>query len=217
MRAIGYPLYVNGHLYQEPVTISHVPGAQAQGVLRGLGVDPSMGSLVSYQITPGLGADAEPPPIPPLPDRPLLSPAVRVAWEVGALASTMALAYHGYKRNESIGWAIGWALLGGAFPIIGWPVALAQGFGKRKGMTPNRRRSHTKNPRWYKIKVIPPAWVGRPGSEKQATFTWSQDPSWAHEFAMKQKHRGAKVLITPTDEKPPFKKNRRRARRRRRR
>lgn len=41
-------------------------------------------------------------------------------------------AYHGYKRNNSIGWAIGWALLGGAFPFIAIPVAFAQGVGKRK-------------------------------------------------------------------------------------
>ena len=41
-------------------------------------------------------------------------------------------AYHGYKRNNSVGWAIGWALLGGAFPFITIPVALAQGIGKRK-------------------------------------------------------------------------------------
>jgi len=42
-------------------------------------------------------------------------------------------AYHGYKRNNSVGWAIGWALLGGMFPVITIPVSLAQGFGKRKG------------------------------------------------------------------------------------
>lgn len=42
-------------------------------------------------------------------------------------------AYHGYKRNESVGWAIGWALLGSIFPIVVIPVAFAQGLGKRKG------------------------------------------------------------------------------------
>lgn len=40
-------------------------------------------------------------------------------------------AYHGYKRNNSVGWAIGWGLLGGLFPFITIPVSLAQGFGKR--------------------------------------------------------------------------------------
>lgn len=47
-----------------------------------------------------------------------------------ALAGTALGAYHGYKRTESIGWTIGWALAGGLFPIIAIPVALAQGFGK---------------------------------------------------------------------------------------
>jgi hypothetical protein len=41
-------------------------------------------------------------------------------------------AYHGYKRNKSIGWAIGWALLGGLVPVITIPVSLAQGYGKPK-------------------------------------------------------------------------------------
>ena len=42
-------------------------------------------------------------------------------------------AYHGYKRNNgSVGWAVVWALLGGAFPIITTAVAIAEGFGKPK-------------------------------------------------------------------------------------
>jgi hypothetical protein len=59
-------------------------------------------------------------------------------------------------------------------------------------------------PRWYKIKEIPPAWVGREGSERMAVYTWTQDPSWAHQYAMKRQMRGAKMLITPTDECPPW-------------
>jgi hypothetical protein len=41
-------------------------------------------------------------------------------------------AYHGYKRNDSLGWAIGWALMGTMFPVIVIPVAFAQGIGDRK-------------------------------------------------------------------------------------
>ena len=55
-------------------------------------------------------------------------------WETlasgAAVAGTALGAYHGYKRTESLGWAIGWALLGGLFPFITIPVAFAQGFGK---------------------------------------------------------------------------------------
>ena len=50
-----------------------------------------------------------------------------------ALLAMGAAAYHGYKRNNSVGWALGWGLLAG----INWPitvgVAAAQGFAKRKG------------------------------------------------------------------------------------
>lgn len=52
---------------------------------------------------------------------------------VASLAGGALGAYHGYKRNDSVGWAIGWAFLGSLFPYITVPVALAQGVGKRKG------------------------------------------------------------------------------------
>ena len=54
-------------------------------------------------------------------------------WWAYSLLSTAGCvlgAYHGYKRNDSVGWAIGWALLGGLFPFIVIPVAFAQGIGK---------------------------------------------------------------------------------------
>lgn len=54
-----------------------------------------------------------------------------IGWAL-TLGGTAAGAYHGYKRNNSLGWAIGWALLGGLFPVITVSVAAAQGFGKRE-------------------------------------------------------------------------------------
>lgn len=62
-----------------------------------------------------------------------------MAEDVGAVARVLGLAgtalgaYHGYKRNDSVGWAIVWGLLGGAVPFITIPVAFAQGFGKPAG------------------------------------------------------------------------------------
>lgn len=56
---------------------------------------------------------------------------VSSAYPVLSAAGVAAGAYHGYKRNNSVGWAVGWALLGGMFPFITIPVSLAQGFGKR--------------------------------------------------------------------------------------
>lgn len=59
------------------------------------------------------------------------------------LVGAAACAYHGYRRNDSAGWAVGWAFFGSAAPILALPIALAQGFGKpasRAALTPNRRR-----------------------------------------------------------------------------
>ena len=54
-------------------------------------------------------------------------------WRLLSLGGAALGAYHGYKRNNSVGWAIGWGLLGSIFPVIVIPVAFAQGIGKRKG------------------------------------------------------------------------------------
>ena len=57
--------------------------------------------------------------------------------DVGQLVSYAGVgvgAFHGYRRNRgSVGWAIGWALLGGLFPLITGGIAIAQGLGKPKG------------------------------------------------------------------------------------
>lgn len=50
---------------------------------------------------------------------------------MASTAGTAAGAYHGYKRTGSVGWAIGYALLGGLFWPITVPVMLAQGFGEK--------------------------------------------------------------------------------------
>ena len=52
-------------------------------------------------------------------------------WSIASIAGTGLGAYHGYARNSSIPWAIGWGILGGLAPIIVIPVAYAQGFGKK--------------------------------------------------------------------------------------
>lgn len=46
------------------------------------------------------------------------------------LASIGASAYHGFKRNDSVGWGIVWGLLGGIAPVITPAIAVAQGFGE---------------------------------------------------------------------------------------
>ena len=53
-----------------------------------------------------------------------------VAYGLLSLAGSVSGAYHGYKRNNSVGWAIGWAILGGMFPVITIPLSLAEGYAK---------------------------------------------------------------------------------------
>jgi hypothetical protein len=48
-------------------------------------------------------------------------------------AAVGAAAFHGYRRNKSAFWALVWAVLAGASPLITTSVAVAQGFGKPKG------------------------------------------------------------------------------------
>jgi hypothetical protein len=72
---------------------------------------------------------------PPIPEQP--------AWKkaLSAIAGA-ACAYHGFKRNESPGWAAAWSVFGGAAPFLALPIALAQGFGKparKAAMAANRR------------------------------------------------------------------------------
>ena len=47
-------------------------------------------------------------------------------------ASGAASAYHGYKRNQSVGWALWWGFWGGVFPVIVPTIAVAQGFGEKE-------------------------------------------------------------------------------------
>lgn len=55
-----------------------------------------------------------------------------MVWAILSTASAALSGYHGYKRNNSIGWGIVWFGLGGLFPVITPTIAFAQGFGKRR-------------------------------------------------------------------------------------
>lgn len=71
------------------------------------------------------------------------SSALRTINKVAGYAGYMAGAYHGYKRNESVAWAFGWALFGGLIWPLAIPVMFAQGFGKPlpKVAAANRRKA----------------------------------------------------------------------------
>jgi hypothetical protein len=55
-------------------------------------------------------------------------------WWIYSLVAVVAggaSAYHGYKRNDSLGWAIVWYIMGAWFPFFTLPIAIAQGYAKR--------------------------------------------------------------------------------------
>jgi hypothetical protein len=60
---------------------------------------------------------------------------------VASVAAMGALAYHGYRRTNSWGWALAWGIGGGIVWPIALAVAVAQGFGKSASMRRNRKRS----------------------------------------------------------------------------
>ena len=90
----------------------------------------------------GLGAiSLGPAPEPGAASMPLLAPVPAWRQALGTV-SAAACAYHGYKRNDSVGWAVGWAFFGSLAPFLALPIALAQGYGKpapRAAMATNRR------------------------------------------------------------------------------
>jgi hypothetical protein len=55
-----------------------------------------------------------------------------VAWGSLATVSALASMYHGYKRNNSLGWGLWWGLMGATFPLIAPTVGFAQGWAKRR-------------------------------------------------------------------------------------
>ena len=61
---------------------------------------------------------------------PMYAPVVSV-YRVLRPLSAAAMAFHGYRRHRGkLLWALGWALMGGAFPLIAPAIALAQGYGQ---------------------------------------------------------------------------------------
>jgi hypothetical protein len=51
-------------------------------------------------------------------------------WSIISTISGAVSAYHGYKRNNSVGWGIGWFILGSIFPVLTPVIAFAQGYAK---------------------------------------------------------------------------------------
>jgi hypothetical protein len=68
---------------------------------------------------------------------PVLPPKVKAiiehpAYRAVSMASGVVGTYHGYKRNDSVFWALAWGVFGSFFPLAAMPIAVAQGIGKKK-------------------------------------------------------------------------------------
>jgi hypothetical protein len=76
---------------------------------------------------PGMLGDGE--------TKPSVSTAVSDVVNSGAFktVSTVASIYHGYRRNDSVLWALAWGLASRIAPLVTPTVAAAQGYGRRKG------------------------------------------------------------------------------------
>lgn len=52
------------------------------------------------------------------------------AWYILGAVSAALSAYHGTKRNNSVGWGIAWGILGYIAPVLTPAIAFGQGFAK---------------------------------------------------------------------------------------
>lgn len=59
--------------------------------------------------------------------------ALGITWATISTVSALASLYHGYKRNNSLGWGLWWGLMGGTFPFVTPVVGYAQGWAKPRG------------------------------------------------------------------------------------
>lgn len=91
-----------------------------------------------YYATAPLGQVASPVPSPLVATEASAPSATMTAYRVASVAAGAALAFHGYKRTGSVGWALAWALGGGLVWPVGLGIAFAQGFGK-PAIRSNRR------------------------------------------------------------------------------
>jgi hypothetical protein len=90
--------------------------------------------LAQTQATPApASSSAAVPPSSPYSPQALLAQLSSPLWRTIAAVSTAVSAYHGYKRNNSVGWALWWGFCGGFAPIVTPAIALAQGYGKPRG------------------------------------------------------------------------------------
>lgn len=119
---------INAQIPQGPGSVVIDPGPGRTAKLSGISAQIPQGSG-SYTYNAGspyrLGDDAAPAPASSLSD-------IINSGNVST-AAAVAMTYHGYKRTGSLIWALIYGAAGKWFPLEAVPVAVAQGFGAKKG------------------------------------------------------------------------------------
>lgn len=91
--------------------------------------DLGMRMICGADPAPTKTAVSPPPPAPPVSEgAETVKEIAKQAYGVAAVASMGACFYHGLKRNDSIGWGIGWGILGSMFPVVTPLFAVYEGF-----------------------------------------------------------------------------------------
>jgi hypothetical protein len=118
----------HGSLSATPIEWGRPRGASRHTVPPGI----TPATLRGRHVLPAARVGFNPQPEPP-PARAMGEVNVGAAtWAALSTASMAASAFHGYKRNQSVGWALVWGAFGALFPVITPVIAVAQGYGDRK-------------------------------------------------------------------------------------
>lgn len=106
----------------DPLLRAYSLGASRTRDAGDVNISTPVGSLASSPTTGDLHMDLTPPRAAPS--------ASDVFWGIARVVSTGIGVFHGYRRNNSLGWALVWGVMGSVAPIITPAVALAQGLGE---------------------------------------------------------------------------------------
>lgn len=130
-----YPTRYHGPIFNQPqASLPYLVNPYAVPPFSGMGAYSTDGSLAgpADDLDPMANplavqqaqAQVQKPPVEPQPFW------LTTGYQIVATASMAVSAYHGYKRNNSIGWALWWGLMGSMFPIITPVIAVAEGYAK---------------------------------------------------------------------------------------
>jgi len=127
-----------------------------------------------------------------------------LTWAALATVSMAVSAYHGYKRNDSVGWALWWGWMGSMFPVVVPVIAIAQGYGVReRSGNPTHRRVRRSNPVSRKKNFVSPT----PRARVAGHSPYVVRDADGHVWARRETEREAKQLASDANKRgydPPY-------------